>query len=144
MIEDFNPHYYRISMNSTIRGTPGTPCFYLNAVARSTSKEVIVEFVDDAIRNNFLRYGHTFVMDNYAVHRSDTLREHMGRDDIILLFPSKYCPELNPIELLWSKLKYRIRRFGKKTLADALHSMNRAASKVTRADVAGYFSHCGY
>jgi transposase len=131
-------------MNGMIRDTPGTPPFYLNAVARSTSEEDIVDFVDDAIRDNFLRYGDTFVMDNYAVHRSDTLREHLGRAGITLLFLPKYCPELNPIELLWSKLKYRIRRYGKRTLADALHSMNRAASEVTRADVAGYFSHCGY
>ena len=86
------------------------PPLFLNGVERSTTEADLIDFVVDAIAQRFLRSGDTFVMDNYAVHRSSNLREYLRLAGVSLLFLPKYCPELNPIELVWSKIKYSIRK----------------------------------
>ena len=120
------------------------PPLFLNGVERSTTEADLIDFVVDAIAQRFLRSGDTFVMDNYAVHRSSNLREYLRLAGVSLLFLPKYCPELNPIELVWSKIKYSIRKHGKRTLNEAIRSLDIAASEVTRNDIAAYFVHCGY
>ena len=120
------------------------PPLLLNGVDRSTTEEDLIDFVVDGIRQGFLRSGDTFVMDNYAVHRSSTLRGYLNLAGVSLLFLPKYCPELNPIELVWSKIKYSIRRHGKRTLDEAIRSLATAASELTCRDIEGYFRHCGY
>ena len=77
-------------------------------------------------------------------HRSSTLRGYLNLAGVSLLLLPKYCPELNPIELVWSKIKYSIRRHGKRTLDEAIRSLATAASEVTCRDIEGYFRHCGY
>jgi hypothetical protein len=63
---------------------------------------------------------------------------------LLACLPIRYCPELNPIELLWSKIKYAVRRYGKHSRNQAIASLRLAAIEITSADVAGYFGHCGY
>ena len=96
------------------------PPLLLNGVDRSTTEEDLIDFVVDGIRQGFLRSGDTFVMDNYKVHRSSALRGYLKLVGVSLLILLKYCPELNPIELVWSKIKYSIRRHGKRTLDEAI------------------------
>ena len=121
------------------------PPLFLNGVERSTTEADLIDFVVDAIAQRFLRSGDTFVMDNYAVHRSSNLREYLRLAGVSLLFLPKYCPELNPIELVWSKIKYSMRKHGKRTLNKAIRSLDIAVSevKVTLNDIAAYFVHCG-
>jgi transposase len=55
-----------------------------------------------------------------------------------------YSPDLNPIELRWSKLKAILKDFGARThdaLDAAIHS---AMDLIGRSDAAGWFTHCGY
>lgn len=82
--------------------------FFVGAVKRSTSGEQLIDFILEAVTQGFLRAGDFLVMDNCPTHTevSDSLREYLSMVDVQLLFLPKYCPELNPIEPLWSKLKY--------------------------------------
>ena len=61
-----------------------------------------------------------------------------------LLFPPPYPPDLNPIEMLWSKVKSWLRRVSAgtfKTLSDAVAAALRA---VAPDECANYFASCGY
>lgn len=67
----------------------------------------MIDFIIEAIRQGFLRHGDVLVMDNCPTHKEveNELRGFLDIAGIWLLFLPKYCPELNPIEPLWSKLK---------------------------------------
>ena len=61
----------------------------------------------------------------------------------IVIVPS-YSPDLNPIEQAFLRIKNLLRKFGARTHEALLEAMEEALSKVTPADAAGWFSHCGY
>ena len=69
-------------------------------------------------------------------HRSEGSRE--------LVFVPSYSPDLNPIEQAFSKIKNILRKLGARTHEALLEAMEEALSKVTPADAAGWFDHCGY
>ncbi len=69
------------------------------------------------------------VMDNYAVHKSQVLKEAQAdllSADIHLLYLPSYCPELSAIEPVWRDVKHRqmpIRSFSDvKALKEAVES----------------------
>ena len=57
---------------------------------------------------------------------------------------ARYSPDLNPIEMIGSKVKGQLRSIAART-ADALHdAFGRAFAAVNGADVLGCFRHCGH
>jgi len=62
--------------------------------------------------------------------------------DLIYLPP--YSPDLNPIELAWSKIKTILRRFKARTFSDLIAALKQALLAITPQDIQGWFAHCGY
>ena len=60
------------------------------------------------------------------------------------MFVPSYSADLNPIEQAFSKIKNILRKLGARTHEALLEAMDEALSKVTPADAAGWFGHCGY
>jgi transposase len=61
-----------------------------------------------------------------------------------VLYLPPYSPDLNPIELCWSKLKALLKEFGART-HDALDdAIRRAMDLIDGGDAAAWFEHCGY
>ena len=58
--------------------------------------------------------------------------------------PPLYSPELNPIELAWSKVKDLLRAAKARTIAELNAAINTAMRAVSTADASGWFAHCGY
>ena len=53
-----------------------------------------------------------------------------------------YSPDLNPVELCWSKLKALLRAFGART-RDALDdATRRAMDLIAGSDASAWFGHC--
>ncbi len=84
------------------------------------------------------------VMDNLGAHRPSRIRELIEARGAELLFVPSYSPDLNPIEEAFSKIKSILRKLGARTHEALLEAMEEALSKVTPADAAGWFDHCGY
>ena len=63
--------------------------------------------------------GDVVILDNLAVHRSPKAAEILRAKGAWFLFLPPYSPDLNPIEMAFSKLKAHLRRIGARTL-DAL------------------------
>jgi transposase len=61
-----------------------------------------------------------------------------------LVFVPSYSPDLNPIEQAFSKIKNILRKPGARTHEALLEAMEAALSKVSPAESAGWFEHCGY
>lgn len=72
------------------------------------------------------------------------VRRIIERAGARVLYLPPYSPDLNPIELCWSKLKAALRDFGART-RDALDAaIKRAMDLIGADDAAAWFSHCGY
>lgn len=91
-----------------------------------------------------LRPGQIVVADNLRAHHSERARAAIEARGAHFWHLPPYSPDFNPIEEAFSKLKQALRRAQAST-DDALRSATWAAlASITTADIAGWFSHCGY
>ena len=112
-------------------------------VEGATDAEVFETFVERVLAKK-LRPGDIVVLDNVGAHRTDRVRELFRAVGASVLYLPPYSPDMNPIELCWSKLKGLLRAFGART-RDALDTaVRRAMDLIDRHDAAGWFRHCGY
>jgi transposase len=88
--------------------------------------------------------GQVVVMDNLGAHRPKRIRELIEARGAQLVFVPSYSPDLNPIEQAFSKIKSILSKLGARTHEALLEAMGEALCKVTPADAAGWFEHCGY
>ena len=84
------------------------------------------------------------VMDNLGAHRPKKIRDLIEARGAELVFVPSYSPDLNPIEQAFSKTENILRKLRARTHEALLEAMEEALSKVTPADAAGWFNHCGY
>ena len=92
-----------------------------------------------------LSEGQVMVMDNLGAHRPKKVRELIeARGAELVVFVPSYSPDLNPIEQAFSKIKTILRKLGARTHEALLEAIAEALRKVTPADAAGWFEHCGY
>jgi transposase len=91
-----------------------------------------------------LRPGQIVVADNLQAHHSDRARAAIEARGAHFWHLPPYSPDFNPIEEAFSKVKAALRRAKART-DDALRSATWAAlAAITRSDITGWFSHCGY
>ena len=86
----------------------------------ATTTEVFTAFLKEVLVP-VLRPGNVVVMDNLGAHQPDRVREIIERAGASVIFLPPYSPELNPIELAWSKLKTAIRARAPQSLRE-LHA----------------------
>ena len=91
-----------------------------------------------------LRPGDIVVMDNLSSHKVSGIVETIEAVGASVLFLPPYSPDLNPIELMWSKIKAILRKLkvrAKELLDDAIAF---AFNAVSASDISGWFRHDGY
>jgi transposase len=90
-----------------------------------------------------MRPGDIVVLDNVGAHKPTT-RAWVEAVGARLLFRPPYSPDLNPIELGWSKLKGVLKDSGART-RDALHvAIRRGIDLIGADDARAWFTHSGY
>jgi transposase len=89
-----------------------------------------------------LQPGDVVVMDNLSSHKVSGVREMIEKAGAEVLYLPPYSPDLNPIEIAWSKLK-KILRDAKARTKEALEKAIAEAIKLITADNAmAWFNHC--
>lgn len=91
-----------------------------------------------------LRPGDVVVMDNLSSHKGDRARlliESAGAD---VEFLPPYSPDLNPIEMVFSKIKQLLRSLACRTRDELWDRLKPVLEAVTPTDAANCFAHCGY
>ena len=91
-----------------------------------------------------LRRGDVVVMDNLNVHRSAGVAEAIRRRKAEPVFLPPYSPDLNPVELLWAKVKRRLRSAAARSTDAIYRALGDAFAAVTENDCLSWFVHCGY
>jgi transposase len=91
-----------------------------------------------------LRAGDSIVMDNLGAHKNQRTLDLINRAGAQVRFFPAYSPDLNPIEMMWSKVKVWLRKAQARTHPDLLAAIASALRAVTAQDALAWFAACGY
>jgi transposase len=91
-----------------------------------------------------LRPGDIVLMDNLSFHTAPCIRTLIESVGAHLEFLPPYSPDLNPIELCWSKVKTALRTAKARTFEALLEALADAFGSVTPQDTRAWLAHCGY
>ena len=86
------------------------------------------------------------VMDNCSIHHVNEVEELFREAGVLLLFLPPYSPDLTPIELLFSKVKYYLKRNTDivNSIPDPEPVITAAFNSITEEDCTAWAKHCGY
>ncbi len=108
-----------------------------------TSAEVFVKWNEKVLVPD-VREGAILVMDNLGADKGVRVRaviEAAGANEAY--FPL-HSPDLNPIELAWTKVNQWFLTARRRTRAVIDEVLDNIMRLVTRDDAEGWFRHCGY
>lgn len=98
-------------------------------------EQVLVPQLDD---------GDIVIMDNLSSHKRCRVRELIENAGARLVFLPPYSPDLNPIELVFSKVKQLLRSLACRTRERLWGTMQSVLDRVTASDAVNCYKHCGY
>lgn len=91
-----------------------------------------------------LQLGDVVVLDNLAPHKSQPTIELIEATGASVRFLPAYSPDLNPIEMMWSKVKSSLRSAEARTQPDLIQAIGTALKAVTSQNATNWFAACGY
>jgi Transposase and inactivated derivatives len=84
------------------------------------------------------------VMDNLASHEVPGVREAVEVRGARVIYLPPYSPDLNPIELVFSKFKWLLRSTECRSVEALWETCGQLLDRFTPTECARYFKHCGY
>lgn len=105
--------------------------------------DVFEAFVEQVL-GPALRPGDIVVMDNLSSHKRQRTRELIEQRGACLVFLPPYSPDLNPIELVFAKIKCLLRSLACRTRDALWNAMQKILDLITPSDAQDCFRHCGY
>ena len=84
------------------------------------------------------------ILDNLSSHKSERAERLIRSRGAWLLFLPPYSPDLNPIEMAFSKLKAHLRAAAARTIDDLWKAIGDICSLFTPEECSNYFSAAGY
>ncbi len=91
-----------------------------------------------------LHPGDIIVFDNLGSHKSQAVRRTIRDAGAHLLFLPPYSPDLNPIEMIFAKLKTLLRKADERSIAAFWHRIGSLSDEFTPAECERYIHHAGY
>ncbi len=88
--------------------------------------------------------GDIVVLDNLSSHKVNGVRRAVEACGATLLYLPPYSPDLNPIELAFSKLKRLLRDAAERSIEALWQTIGRLLSRFTPSECANYIRHCGF
>jgi len=91
-----------------------------------------------------LKRGDIVMMDNLPVHKVAGVREAIEAARATLIYLPPYSPDLNPIEMAFSKLKAHLREAAERTIDGLVRRIGRILKTFTPQQCRNFFRHAGY
>ena len=88
--------------------------------------------------------GTFVILDNLSVHQRADIRARFDTAGCQLIFLPPYSPDFNPIELIFSKRKTRLRRLAARTQEALDDAIADALTSISAQDATNCLRHCGY
>jgi transposase len=128
------------TMLSSIRVDGSTiPMIFQGALNREKFKEYLREYLLAT-----LKPGDIVIADNLRAHKGDGIAELVASVGAAIVYLPPYSPDLNPIEMMWSKIKAYLRMVKARTVDTLLQAIPNAFDSVSSLDAAAWFGHVGY
>jgi transposase len=127
-------------MIASIRLDGSSACM---AIEGATDTEVFAAYVREVLCPS-LRAGDLVIMDNLQPHKNEQTLALLEQVGAKALFLPPYSPDLNPIEMMWSKVKHALRSTEARTHEALIAAIAKALASVTSSDAVGWFAACGY
>ena len=139
---DKTPHgHWKTTTLIAALGVTGMRCS--TVVDGAVNGEVFEAFVAQVLVPE-LRPGDLVVLDNLSSHKRAGVRELIEAAGARLAFLPPYSPDLNPIELVFAKIKQALRSLACRTREALWQSMQSVLDRVTASDAYNCYRHCGY
>lgn len=91
-----------------------------------------------------LKPGDIVILDNLGSHRGKAVRRAIRSAGAKLLFLPKYSPDLNPIEMLFSKLKHLLRKAAERNADAVCNAIGQILDSLTAREGRNYFAQARY
>jgi transposase len=88
--------------------------------------------------------GDVVILDNLSSHKSVWAESIIHARGAWLLFLPPYSPDLNPIEMAFSKLKARLRATAARTIDDLWKAIGNICALFSPEECSNYFEAAGY
>lgn len=88
--------------------------------------------------------GTVVILDNLATHKNAKAEKALCKAGCWFLFLPPYSPDLNPIEMAFSKLKAHLRRIGARTFTDMFNAIAEICDLYSLNECWNYFTAAGY
>ncbi len=139
---DKTPHgHWKTTTLIAALGISGMRCS--TVVDGAVNGDVFEAFVEQVLVPE-LRAGDGVIMDNLSSHKRVRVRELIEATGARLVFLPPYSPDLNPIELIFAKIKQSLRSLACRTRDALWNAMQSVLDQVTPDDAQNCYHHCGY
>jgi transposase len=88
--------------------------------------------------------GTVVILDNLATHKSPRAAQALRDKGCWFLFLPPYSPDLNPIEMAFSKLKAHLKRIGARTFDHLINAIGDICALFPADECSNFFRHAGY
>jgi len=105
--------------------------------------EAFLVYVEEVLAPS-LSAGDIVVIDNLSAHKVEGVRSKIEAAGASLLYLPPYSPDLNPIEMAFSKLKAALRKGAKRTVKELWRLIGKLVKSFVPDQCANYFRHAGY
>lgn len=112
-------------------------------IDRPMTKEIFEIYVETQLAPT-LNPGDVVILDNLPGHKSDKAKAILKERGAWFLFLPSYSPDLNPIEMAFSKLKAHLRRIGARTIDDLWRAVGSICDLYSPEECRNYFTAAGY
>jgi transposase len=91
-----------------------------------------------------LKPGDVVILDNLSVHHSQHAEDALAARGAWFLYLPKYSPDLNPIEMAFSKLKAHLRAAAARTFDDLIDALGNICALFTPNECWNFFKAAKY
>jgi len=105
--------------------------------------ELFNAYISECLVPN-LHDGDIVIMDNLTSHKVKGVVDQITAAGASVIYLPPYSPDLNPIEMMWSKMKAYLRKVKARTKESLKIAIAEALSLVTISDISGWFTENGY
>ena len=135
-----NGHWKTITFVGALRCNGMTaPCVIDGAMKGKTFLDYVEQRLAPTLKRN-----DTVVMDNLPAHKAAGVREAIEARGAALRYLPQDSPDLNPIEMPFSKLKAYLRKAAERNIPGLRRRIRIFARNLTAREAKNYFRHAGY
>jgi len=109
----------------------------------SLNGELFKEYISECLVPT-LHEGDIVIMDNLSSHKVKGVMEAIIAAGANVVYLPPYSPDLNPIEMMWSKIKAYLRKVKARTNELLETAIAEALDRVTASDILAWFAENGY